>query len=108
MNDIEEAYKDATEKIDSAKSAYNKTLQEFRATIKNDLVSIASSSEKVKNESEKITRTCAAAIDLMNSPQMKEAICNAEKLAAALSTISAVRANKIAFAVLETSPIKES
>lgn len=104
MDDINVEYEKANDVITRAQTAYNKTLQDFRSTIKNDIASISSSASKVQAEAAKISLTCTAAIATMNSPEMVAAIANAERLAAALSAISQVQPNKIAFAVIENKP----
>ena len=102
MSDVTEAYEKANLVISNANTAYNKTVVDFRSTIKNDMTSIAASADKVQKESVKLSAAYRASISLLNSPEMITAIENAERLAAALTAISQVQPNKIAFAVIET------
>ena len=102
MSDVSEAYEKANIVISNANTAYNKTVVDFRSTIKNDMTSISASADKVQKESVKLSAAYRASISLLNSPEMITAIENAERLAAALTAISQVQPNKIAFAVIET------
>jgi len=102
MSDVTEAYEKANLVISNANTAYNKTVVDFRSTIKNDMTSIAASADKVQKESVKLSAAYRASISLLNSSEMITAIENAERLAAALTAISQVQPNKIAFAVIET------
>jgi hypothetical protein len=102
MSDVNEAYEKANLVISNANTAYNKTVVDFRSTIKNDMTSISASADKVQKESVKLSAAYRASISLLNSPEMITAIANAERLAAALTAISQVQPNKIAFAVIET------
>ena len=102
MSDVSEAYEKANLVISNANTAYNKTVVDFRSTIKNDMTSISASADKVQKESVKLSAAYRASISLLNSPEMITAIANAERLAAALTAISQVQPNKIAFAVIET------
>ena len=101
MSDVAEAYDKANEIIEAAQSAYTKTIDSFRGSIKNDVASIGSSADKIQKEAAKMASACKASVDLLVSPQMIAAIENAERLAAALTAISQVQPNKIAFAVIE-------
>ena len=102
MSDVSEAYEKANIVISNANTAYNKTVVDFRSTIKNDMTSISASADKVQKESVKLSAAYRASLSLLNSPEMITAIENAERLAAALTAISQVQPNKIAFAVIET------
>ena len=102
MSDVNEAYEKANLVISNANTAYTKTVVDFRSTIKNDMTSISASADKVQKESVKLSAAYRASISLLNSPEMITAIANAERLAAALTAISQVQPNKIAFAVIET------
>ena len=102
MSDVTEAYEKANIVISNANTAYNKTVVDFRSTIKNDMTSISASADKVQKESVKLSAAYRASLSLLNSPEMITAIENAERLAAALTAISQVQPNKIAFAVIET------
>ena len=102
MSDVSEAYEKANIVISNANTAYNKTVVDFRSTIKNDMTSISASADKVQKESVKLSAAYRASISLLNSPEMITAIENAERLAAALTAISQVQPNKIAFAVIDT------
>lgn len=101
MSEVVEAYDNARKLIDDANVAYNKTLQSFRSTIRNDLSSIASSADKVQAEVGRMQRSYQAAVDTLTSPSMEAAIANAERLATALRAVSELQSHSITFAVLD-------
>jgi hypothetical protein len=101
MSDVEKAYEKANDVISLAQGAFNKTLSTFRATIKNDLTSISSASNRVSNEAVKMNTTYSQTIETLNSKGMEDAILNAERLAAALEAISAIKPTDVNFKFLE-------
>lgn len=104
MSDVKEAYEQAARDIAGAKEAYDKSVAAFRSQVKNDLASIAAAAERVKVESQKMNASYRATIDALNSDDMKRAIDNAERIAAALTSISGVRGSSLTFAVLGSKP----
>lgn len=104
MSDVKKAMEDGLHEIDEALAGYNRVLVQFRSTIKNDLSSLAASAAKVQAENAKIAQACRAVIEVMTSPDMEEAIANAERLANALKAISELKSHNITFAVLGRKP----
>jgi hypothetical protein len=104
MSDVQEAYKKSQGDIDAACAAYNKSIDKFRSTIRNDLSSISSSAEKVKGECNKMGDAYQRAINTLTSEGMIAAIANAERLATALQAISELQSHSITFAVLDKKP----
>lgn len=101
MSDVEKAYEKANDVISLAQGAFNKTLSTFRATIKNDLASISSASNRVSNESVKMNNAYNQTIETLTSKGMEDAILNAERLATALEAISAIKPTDVNFKFLE-------
>lgn len=101
MTDIAPEYQKANKVIAEAKAAYDKTLEQFRGAIKNDLASISASADRVQRENAKMKAAYEAAAGTLNSPEMEKAIANAERLATALQAISALQNHSITFAVLD-------
>lgn len=101
MTDITPEYEKANQVISNAQAAYNKTLDQFRSTVKNDLASISASADRVQRENEKMRSAYEAAAGMLTSPEMEKAIANAERLATALQAISALQNHSITFAVLD-------
>ena len=99
MSDVSEAYDTANEAIKKASEAMDKTLQKFRSTIKNDLASISSASDKVANEVQKINKSYLVAIETLTSEKFNQAILNAERLAKALELISQVQSSDISLSL---------
>lgn len=104
MADVEQAYKEAANKVGAAKEAYSKIVADFKGNIKNDLTSISASADRVLRENEKMRAAYAAAAGLLTSPEMEKAIANAERLAKALEAISALQSHSITFAVIDKKP----
>lgn len=101
MTDVTPEYEKANKVISEAQAAYNKTLDQFRGAIKNDLASISASADRVVRENAKMKAAYEAAAVLLTSPEMGQAIANAERLAKALESISALQSHSITFAVLD-------
>lgn len=104
MADASDAFKEANEIITDAQAAYHKTIDAFRGRIKNDLVSIAASSDKIVAESSKMQRATQATVAMLVGPEMEKALQNAERLATALKAISELQSHSLTFAVLDRKP----
>lgn len=104
MSDVDDAYVKANEAIGRAKEAYERTVQGFRSTIKNDLASISSSANRVQAEAIKMQQAYVNAMSTLCGTEMERAILNAERLAKALESISALQSHSITFAVLDKKP----
>lgn len=104
MGDVERAYESANEKIGSAQDAYLSTVKRFKGEIKNDLTAISAAADRVARENEKMRAAYEAAAKTLTSPDMERAIANAERLAAALRSISELQNHSITFAVLDRKP----
>jgi len=104
MSQVDEAYEKANEVISKAKLAYDKTLSDFRGSIKNDLSSIASSADRVQKETVKMANAYKESVTLLTSPDMIQAIENAERLATAIKAISELQTHKITVALLSGKP----
>lgn len=85
-------------------NTYVESVKKFRGEINNDLNSIKASASQIEANVAKMNGAYKRTIDMLNSPEMAEALKNAERLASALAQIAQVRPNKIAFAVLENKP----
>lgn len=103
MSDVEKAYQEATEVISNAEAMYQKALGGFRSQIRNDIASIAASAQKVVTEAGKMQAAYLATANTLTTPQITEAIANAERLATALKAISELSQTKVAFAVMNGS-----
>ena len=92
----------ATESSDRAINAITglrKTVQSFKGEIKNDLSSLKAASERVQSEVMQMGRAYKQAADLLITPEFKQAIENAERLALALKAIQDLSATKVSVAV---------
>ena len=103
MSGLLEAQKAVTievEQLGEFSEAYMKAVRKIRGELVNDVDSVAKATARLKTETTKSIELHQSTIDLWNSPQMEAAIHNAERLAKALESISAVQQNNITFAVL--------
>jgi len=98
---IEQGLKQSEDQVKGSAERYVLAVQKFRSEIKNDVSSISASASKQVNEIEKIGKAIQNLKESMNSEQMKSAINNAERLAKALESISALQSHSITFAVLD-------
>lgn len=92
----------ATESSDRAVNAITglrKTVQSFKGEIKNDLSSMKAASDRVQSEVMQMGKAYKQAADLLITPEFKQAIENAERLAAALKAIQDLSATKVSVAV---------
>jgi len=92
----------ATESSDRASNAIiglRKTVQSFKGEIKNDLSSLKAASERVQSEVMQMGKAYKQAADLLITPEFKQAIENAERLALALKAIQDLSATKVSVAV---------
>lgn len=92
----------ATESSDRAVNAITglrKTVQLFKGEIKNDLSSMKAASDRVQSEVMQMGKAYKQAADLLITPEFKQAIENAERLATALKAIQDLSATKVSVAV---------
>ena len=100
MTQITDAYEEAVTEISIAKDSYDKMLKEFRANIRNDLTSIAAAATKVKSETQSMNKAYLESIQTLTSVEMQTAINNAERLAAALTTLATINPQQFSFELL--------
>ena len=92
----------ATESSDRAVNAITglrKAVQSFKGEIKNDLSSMKAASDRVQSEVMQMGKAYKQAADLLITPEFKQAIENAERLATALRAIQDLSATKVSVAV---------
>jgi len=92
----------AIESADRAQDAINKlkeTVDEFRASVKNDIASMKAASERVQNEVIQMRDKYKQAQEMLTNPEFLQAIANAERMAAALNAIQHLTDTKVSVAV---------
>lgn len=82
---------------------YKSRLDDFRANVKNDVVSLEASARKSTEATNKMTAAYGQVITLLNSDEMRIAVDNAERLAAAMQTLASLQSHKLVFAVTDQS-----
>lgn len=79
--------------------SYIDRLNKFRSQIKNDVVSIEAAARKTTEAVNRMSATYSSVIAQLNSPEMHQAIANAERLAGALAALSNLQSHKLVFSV---------
>lgn len=100
MNVIEELKK----QLDTAASlwdAYKARSDQFRSTVKNDLSSFEAAANKTTAATHRMTKAYGEVIAQMNSTEMLKAIENAERLAAAMESLSKLQSHRLVLSVAE-------
>lgn len=98
--EVEQELVSVFDKVKASAEKYQDATKQLRSTMGNDVSSIGSSASKILAEMSKINGAVTKLQNEMTSDKMILAISNAERLAKALESISAVQANNITFAVL--------
>jgi predicted membrane chloride channel (bestrophin family) len=81
---------------------YKAKLDAFRGQVKNDVVSLNAQARQTTDAAHKMQIAFNSVIAELTSENMKEAIENAERLAAALAALNAVKPHKLMFATVDT------
>lgn len=109
--DIEESSAHATTTAEECLKSLKAALDQFKATIGNDLASIKAAAARVQSETNRMKEGYLAAQHILSTPEFERAIANAERMATALSAISELAETKISVAVFSggkaTSPEME-
>lgn len=92
---MDEIASEAATKSAQSMTTLLKTVDEFRANIRNDLTSMKAASERVEGEVKRMSSAYKDAAQVLTSAQFVEAVANAEKLAAALEKISQLRGQRL-------------
>lgn len=97
--DVEQSAVETTGAANEALQTLKATLEKFRSTIANDLTSIKAASSKVQAETLQMKQAYMAAQSILTSTEFDRAVSNAERLAAALESISRLSETRIKVAV---------
>jgi hypothetical protein len=92
----------AVESAERAHEAIDKlkqTVDEFRASVKNDISSMKAASERVQNEVNQMKEKYKQAQAILTTPEFLQAIANAERMATALEAIQKLTDTKVSVAV---------
>lgn len=82
-------------------SAYEKRLQEFRSSVKNDITSLEAGARRTTEAVAKMNKAYGDVLVQLNGPDMKQAIENAERLARAMESLASLQSHKLTFAVID-------
>lgn len=82
---------------------YEERLTNFRSAVKNDVASVEASARKTTEAVQRMNKAYSEVMAQLNSPSMQQAIQNAERLAAAMESLSALQSHKLVFAVTDQS-----
>lgn len=107
MSDTEEKFQTATNEVNKAYEVFDAARKKLKSSLANDTASIASSCDKIESNMAKARASIDSVERQLLTDSMLQAIVNAERLAAALTAISAVRPANLTFAVLGNEPKKQ-
>lgn len=99
--DMADAFDQALERATTGKEALIDALVGFRGQINNDLKSISSSGERVRDEVRKVSVSIQSAVTILTGADMEKALSNAERLVTALQAIQELKSTRLAFAVVD-------
>jgi hypothetical protein len=88
-----------TEVVKEATERYKDAVVLFRASTKNDVSSAKAAASSVEESVIRMKKAYDSAVSRLTAPDFKEAIDNAERLAAALVAIEKLTETKVSFAV---------
>ncbi len=91
---------EASDAVERIVNGYRDKLGGLKASLQNDSASIKASAERVEKEHARMNAAMRSTISLMTSPEMAEAIRNAERLAAALQAIGEAKSASAQFALV--------
>lgn len=97
--DIEEAALSASESVGKIVDGYMDRVRTLKSQLQNDAASVRASCEKIEKDYAKVTKAMSGTVASLTSPEMERAITNAERLAAALTSINAVKENHVVLSV---------
>lgn len=98
--DLEEKALSASESVRKVVDGYMEKMRHLKSTLQNDSASIKASAERVEKEHARMNAAMQSTISLMTSPEMAEAIANAERLAVALKAIGEAKSASAQFALV--------
>lgn len=97
---LEESATDASRLL----RGYKEFLDQFRSCIKNDISSLEASARKTADAVAKMNRTYGDVIALMSGTDMRQAVENAERVAAAMAALANVQSHSLTLAVVDGQP----
>jgi hypothetical protein len=100
MNIIEEL-RNNYEECAGVWETYDKKLAAFRSAVKNDVISLEASARKTTEAVNRMTQAYSNVITQLNSPEMQQAVANAERLSVALTALAQLQSQKLVFAVTD-------
>lgn len=105
--DIEQNVVDVSGAAESALKSLKTVLDNFKSTLGNDLTSIKAASTRVQSETLQMKQAYQAAQSMLTTPEFERAVVNAERMAAALKSISELSETKLSVAVFSGGPARQ-
>lgn len=97
--DIEQHAVEVSGAAEEAMKSLKDTLDKFRGVLANDLTAIKAAASRVQSETLQMKQSYLAAQAVLTAPEFERAIANAERMATALQSISALSETKLSVAV---------
>lgn len=92
---LQDELKDQYEAVSKLWDSYKLKSDTFRANVKNDISSIEASAKKSTEATQRMMKSYSEVISTLSSADMTRAIENAERLAAALTTINQIKGGQV-------------
>lgn len=102
--DIEQVAVETSGAAEEALKSLKAALDKFKSTLANDLTSIKAASSRVQSEALQMKQAYQAAQSMLTTAEFERAVANAERMAAALTAISALSQTKLSVAVFSGGP----
>jgi len=98
---VEESLRNNYESASALWETYKEKLDTFRNCARNDMTSLEAAARKTKEAAHRMVDAYASVFAQLNGADMERAIQNAERLAAALKSISEARSHQLVFSVAD-------
>lgn len=97
--DIEQHAVEVSGAAEDALKSLKASLDKFKSTLANDLTSMKAAASRVQSETLQMKQAYQAAQSMLTTPEFERAVANAERMAAALKSISELSETKLSVAV---------
>ena len=102
LMNVEEQLATNYQNVEKLWLTYKEKLDAFRSVAKNDMSSLEAAARKTTEAAHKLNSSYGEVIAQLNGLEMRQAIENAERLAAAMKAISELQSHRLTFAVIDS------
>ena len=105
--DMADNFESAVKEAEEGRVRLLGELHDFKTWAKNDVASIRAVGAQIREETRKVSAAITAAVTILNSTEMKQAVANASSLLAALTAMQELKTSRLTFAVIDSQPKEE-